>query len=334
MRERAMFRGSDGTYRDDPNAPLRRAGARGDIGLWAWGRDHYPGLPLQDGVLPGLLSAGLWEVAADQDWGLDWHLNEGVEVTFVTHGRVGFSCGAAEWELGRGWVTVTRPWQRHRVGLPHVTACTLGWFVLEVGALRPNQEWTWPSWLALQDVDRQRLSHLLRGQEQTTWRVSPAVEQAVERLELALRSPGPRTTSRLGLRMSEVLLELLDVLEGDDGVSDPYLTSAERTVEVFLAGLRTRLAEPWTVNAMAAACGLGRTRFTHHCRQLVNTTPLEYLTGLRMERALVLLSTTGSTVTEVALSCGYSSSQYFATVFRQHFDRTPLQARRAAGPTS
>lgn len=325
-----MFRGSDGTYRDDPNAPLRRAGARGDIGLWAWGRADYPGLALEEGVLPGLLSTGLWEVTAEQEWGLDWHLNEGVEVTFVTHGRVGFACGSDQHELGRGWVTVTRPWQRHRVGLPNVTACTLGWFVVEVGALRPNQAWSWPSWVSLPRSELDHLADLLRGRERTTWRVGPAMEQAVDRLELALRSPGPRATSRLGLRMSEVLLELVDVLEGEDVAADPYLTSAERTVEVFLTGLRARLAEPWTVDAMADACGLGRTRFTHHCRQLVNTTPLGYLTGLRMEHALQLLAETGATVADIALACGYSSSQYFATVFRQHFDRTPLSARRAA----
>ncbi|MGI3782198.1 MAG: hypothetical protein ACRYG2_15665, partial [Janthinobacterium lividum] len=86
-RRPAMFRGSDGSYHEDSTAPLRRAGARGDIGLWAWGRDAYPGAPLPTTDFPGLLSAGLWEVEADQDWGLDWHVNEGVEVTFVTRGR-------------------------------------------------------------------------------------------------------------------------------------------------------------------------------------------------------------------------------------------------------
>ncbi|WP_369052796.1 helix-turn-helix transcriptional regulator [Kineococcus terrestris] len=328
-RVRAMFRGSDGSYRDDPTAPLRRAGARGDIGLWAWGREHYPGAPLSD-ALPGLLSVGLWEVAADQDWGLDWHLNEGVEVTFVTHGRVGVACGDEQHELSRATVSVTRPWQRHRVGLPHVTACTLGWFVVDVGALRPNQEWSWPSWLPLTAGELSRLSSLLRGRSRTVWKTSPELVRAAERLETAMRGPHRHTLGRVGLRVSEVLLELADVLEGEDTELDSYLTSAERTVEVFLDTLGSRLDEPWTVTSMAQECGLGRTRFIHHCRLVANASPVAYLTGLRVERGLQLLTSTDLSVADIAHRCGFSSSQYFATVFRRHYDRTPLDARRSA----
>ena len=325
-----MFRGSDGTYREEPTGPMRRAGARGDIGLWAWGRGTYPGVPLDPDVLPGVLSAGLWEVEAEQDWGLDWHLNEGVEVTFVTHGRVGFATGTGEHDLQRGWVTVTRPWQRHRIGLPTVTACTLGWFVVDVGARRPNQAWRWPSWVPLPAGDLERLAALLRGHDRSVWRASTDLTRATERLERTMREQARRTTARLGLRISEVLLELLEVVEGEREELDPYFASTERTVDVFLGSLRPRLSEPWTVDAMAEQCGLGRTRFIHYCRQVVNATPMDYLTGLRVERAFDLLTTTELTVAEIAVDCGFSSSQYFATVFRQHYDRSPRDARRAA----
>ncbi|MBB2899297.1 AraC family L-rhamnose operon regulatory protein RhaS [Kineococcus radiotolerans] len=333
-REAAMFRGSDGTYRDDPSAPLRRAGARGDIGLWAWGRNAYPGALLEDGVLPGVLNAGLWEVTADQDWGLDWHLNEGVEVTFVTHGRAGFSTETTQRDLQRGWISVTRPWQRHRIGLPTVTACTLGWFILDVGALLPNQTWRWPGWLPLPPGDLDRLAALLRGSDRSVWPASTGMVHAAERMERTMREQTRRTTAHLGLRISEVLLELIDVLEGEEPELDPHFASAERSVAVFLKSLPSHLSEAWTVDAMAKHCGLGRTRFIYHCRQAVNATPMDYLTGLRVDRALDLLTGTDLTISEIALSCGFSSSQYFATVFRQHCNRSPRDARRARDLTS
>jgi AraC-like DNA-binding protein len=327
-REAAMFRGSDGTYRDDPSAPLRRAGARGDIGLWAWGRNAYPGALLEDGVLPGVLSAGLWEVTADQDWGLDWHLNEGVEVTFVTHGRAGFSTETTQRDLQRGWISLTRPWQRHRIG-PTVTACTLGWFILDVEALLPNQTWHWPAWLPLPAGDLDRLAALLRGSDRSVWPASSGLIHAAERMERTMREQTRRTTTHLGLRISEVLLELIDVLERDEPELDPNFASAERSVAVFLKSLPSHLSEAWTVDSMARHCGLGRTRFIYHCRQAVNATPMDYLIGLRVERALDLLTSTDLSVSDVALSCGFSSSQYFATVFRQHYNRSPRDARRA-----
>ncbi|MGI4896335.1 MAG: helix-turn-helix domain-containing protein, partial [Janthinobacterium lividum] len=275
------------------------------------------------------LSTGLWEVTADQDWGLDWHFNEGIEVTFVTHGRAGCSTENSEYELQRGWISVTRPWQRHRIGLPTVTACTLGWFILDVEALLPNQAWTWPGWLPLPAADLDRLATLLRGSDRAVWRAGPGLMRAAERMERTMREQTLRTTTHLGLRISEVLLEFLDVMERDEPELDPHFASAERSVAAFLRGLVSQLADPWTVDSMARQCGMGRTRFIYYCRQVVNVTPTDYLNGLRVERALDLLTTTDLNVSEIALACGFSSSQYFATVFRQHYNHTPRDARRA-----
>lgn len=333
VRDPAMFRGSDGRYRDDPSAPLRRAGARGDIGLWAWGRNSYPGAALADGELPGLLNAGLWEVTADQDWGLDWHLNEGVEITFVTHGRAGFSTSTTEQDLQRGWISVTRPWQRHRIGLPTVTACTLGWFILDVGALLPNQSWDWPGWLPLPASDLDHLAAVLRGSDRSVWRAGPDLVRAAERLERTMRGATRRTTTHLGLRISEVLLELVELLDTDETDLDPLFASAERSVEAFLTGLSSQLSEPWTVESMARQCGLGRTRFIHYCRQVVNATPMDHLTGLRVERALTLLRTTDLSVADIAYACGFGSGQYFATVFRRHYGRAPRDVRAGTDRT-
>src|SRR5438309_2081817 len=98
-----------------------------------------------------------------------------------------------------------------------------------------------------------------------------------------MREQPRRAAARLALRISEVVLELLDLVEGEEPELDPYLASTQRTVEIFLTSLRSQLSEPWTVDAMAAQCGLARTRFIHYCRQAVNATPLDYLNGLRIE---------------------------------------------------
>jgi hypothetical protein len=73
-----------------------------------------------------------------------------------------------------------------------------------------------------------------------------------------MRDHPERAAARLALRISEVVLELLDTLEREEPDIDPYLASTQRTVEMFLASLPSRLSEPWTVDAMAAECGLGR----------------------------------------------------------------------------
>ena len=83
---------------------------------------------------------------------------------------------------------------------------------------------------------------------------------------------------------------------------------------------------------MAESCGLGVTQFVHYCRKLTNMTPAHYLRQIRLEDAVRLLKTEpGMGITQVALTCGFSSSQYFATVFRQHMQCRPREFRLKHG---
>ena len=61
-----------------------------------------------------------------------------------------------------------------------------------------------------------------------------------------------------------------------------------------------------------------------HLREHTNSTPIEYLTRCRLEHACSLLqSEPARSVTDIALACGFETSQYFATVFARHFGRSP-----------
>ena len=103
---------------------------------------------------------------------------------------------------------------------------------------------------------------------------------------------------------------------------------------MFLDDLRqnvANLALPWSVRSMASQCGLGTTHFIHHCKQVTNMTPAQFLNYHRVEVAAgLLLERPEMTVTDIALFCGFSSSQYFAAVFRRHLGCTP-KVYRASG---
>ena len=100
-------------------------------------------------------------------------------------------------------------------------------------------------------------------------------------------------------------------------------------VELFLERLAQHLEQPWTLASMAAKCGLSRSSFSGYCLELTNATPIEYLTRVRMEAALAMLQAPElQPVTRIALACGFSSSQYFATRFRRRFGCRPSEWRR------
>ncbi|MBE6960534.1 MAG: helix-turn-helix transcriptional regulator [Ruminococcaceae bacterium] len=61
-------------------------------------------------------------------------------------------------------------------------------------------------------------------------------------------------------------------------------------------------------------------------RKEMGITPLEYMTGLRMKKAEVMLGamwTKDYSVTEIAQLCGYEDALYFSRVFKKHFGCAP-----------
>lgn len=332
MADTAIFGAPPGIWRADTCEPLDQAWRRGDVALEAYVRGSYPGVELPENALPGLKTVGFWDVPRDQAWGLDWHRNEGIEITYLAKGSVGFSTGRDEWRLRSGDLTITRPWQRHRVGNPNVDACQLHWLMIDVGVRRPQQPWQWPSWIVLSEPDMARLTVLLRHCEAPVWRGGAAIGRAFRSIGDLVRSGPPDASceSRLRLAINEVLVELLSLLEPQVVVLDDHLSTVMRTVEYFLAEeLPAQVELDWDLATMAAHCGLGRTRFTHYVRQIVNMSPIRHLTECRLQRGQALLTDSPDMgITDIAYASGFGSGQYFATVFREHRGETPQHYRR------
>ena len=63
-------------------------------------------------------------------------------------------------------------------------------------------------------------------------------------------------------------------------------------------------------------------------------TPNDYLQRLRIEQAQEQLTQTDRTVTEIALATGFSSGQYFSTVFARYMGVSPTDFRKGVKPKS
>lgn len=325
QRRSATFRSAAELFHADTCAPLETAARRGKVSVVALGRGSYPGRRLPAKDLREVRSIGFWDARGKQTWGLDWHRNEGIELTFLAAGHLPFGVDKRAVALAPGHLTITRPWQMHRVGDPHVSASRLIWLILDVGVRRPNQPWRWPKWLLLTPTKLQRLTHQLRHNEQIAWQANHEVARCFESIGAAsAEKPTSENLTRLKILINELLIALADLLEHQRPKLDANLSSAERTVKLFLAELSQRADEPWTLETMAKQCGLGRSHFSHHCRKLTNRTPIDHLTICRVEKACELLrQKPRRSITEVAFASGFQSSQYFATVFARQMGCGP-----------
>lgn len=323
------FKDYDEVYFADACESLEDAARQGEVTLRALARGPYPGHPLPRNVVEGVSTVGYWNASRPQRWGLDWHRNEGIEITYLDRGSLAFATRDREWDLRPGQITVTRPWQEHRVGTPLVGASHLRWIIIDVGVRRPHQVWNWPSWVGLSETDLSRLTVLLQQNENPVWGGDPVIRAAFHSLEDSANHPESRTLeSELRLSTSNLLLALLRALESLPVRADESLTSPKRAVQMFLSELDGHLDHQWSLEEMARACGMGRSQFSTRCREITNMTPLEFLAFRRVKVAAEeLLSEPARSITDIALAVGFQSSQYFATIFRKQLGVSPRQYR-------
>jgi len=102
--------------------------------------------------------------------------------------------------------------------------------------------------------------------------------------------------------------------------TDSGLTSAIETME-------SAPHHPWRIEELADRAGLSRAAFSRRFKQATGVSPHEYLTRIRMLKALALLRDRGETVDRVAAAVGYRSPFAFSRRFKQLYGRAPSRHR-------
>lgn len=91
------------------------------------------------------------------------------------------------------------------------------------------------------------------------------------------------------------------------------------------------LAEPITLEMLAASAGLSEFHFARMFRQSMQVAPHQYVMQRRMAKARELVCRSTLPLTEIALCCGFSSSSHFSRRFRAVFGETPSSLRGLPG---
>jgi len=331
MERRAKFYDSDGklSYKADNCSPVKGAADAGDLELITLARDAYPGKKLGKSELAGIKSIGYWNIKKLQNWGLEWHTNEGIEICFLESGDLTFFLGDEKYDLAPNQLTITRPWIGHKLGNPTVEVSKLHWLILDVGVRHPHQEWAWPNWVILNPKDLEKLTLYFRQNEQPVWKATPEIKDCFVRIGKVIKEGGEKDyESKIRVLINGLLIALLEHFQEGKILLDVELTESRRTVQLFLKSLEDHDDEPWTLPRMAAFCKLGTTRFTKYCVEISNCTPMEYLNRIRLGKAAQMLRLqTDLSATDIAYRCGFSSAQYFTTVFKRHYKKTPQTYR-------
>lgn len=102
----------------------------------------------------------------------------------------------------------------------------------------------------------------------------------------------------------------------------------------MISYINVKYRERLTLEAIAASGNVSKTGCCTIFRRYVNKTPGEYLTELRLRKAMELLRDTDMTVLEIGYAVGFSGASYFAETFRKFHSCTPSEFRKKNRKTS
>ena len=331
-----VFHEGNVAYSADTCSALADAARRGAVNFNAFARGQYPGRPLPNNALPDLRTVGFRNATDEQHWGPGWHQNEGIEVVFLLHGKETYANSTGRWDLKVGDVVVCPPWQLHRIGDPHVGVGTILWFIIDTHIRHGEQRAKLPSWIILSEDDKAKLlSQVFYGSTHVFHLAEKHIQTWKKLYRILLADSKECPVSALAITINELLYNLLELQNQPsrqqvDSVNNRL--QMEKAVRVFLDELRTtpaRLEHPWTLREMARICGISPQHFVECCCRLTSLSPTNALNQMRIRHAeLLIRNEPQKTITEIAMKCGFTTSQYFATVFKKWNGKTPSEFKK------
>jgi AraC-like DNA-binding protein len=135
------------------------------------------------------------------------------------------------------------------------------------------------------------------------------------------------------LQIDEMVIELLDrVMSILTPASIPVLTDSLKqyhltTVENARAYILDNFSNNILLQQIASHCLVSPFHFSRIFKSIMNISPHQYLTGVRLNHAKVLLTTSQQSVTDIAFACGFNSLEHFVTTYRQRFKVSPSTHR-------
>lgn len=266
--------------------------------------------PRADG-LAGLLQLGRYNHTAAGLSLAEHSHGQAIEICFLIKGRQSYRVGGQGYNLRGGDVFLAFPGEVHGSGDQPEEKGILYWMILStLPGPRPL--------LGLPPKDAQALLQALLGIRPRHFKGSPRMKASLDAFTRLYHAPqGPLSSCAMANQVIAFLLEV---------VSCAAQGSPRNQVRDLLSvfdHIHQNLGEELTVPGLARMCGLSTARFKVRFREQAGVPPGEFIQRERVRAAQHRLSSGRYSVTEVAMDLGFSSSQYFATVFKRFTGSSP-----------
>lgn len=213
--------------------------------------------------------------------------------------------------------------------------CTGALVLAEAGLLdgrRATTHWNWCEELA-RDYPRVTVDptpiYVRDGNCYTSAGVTAGIDLALAFVEADLGRS-------VALKVAQMMVVFLHRPGGQSQFSATMMaqTSESRPLGDLLAWLPDNIQRDLSIAALARRIAMSSRNFARLFQEEVGKTPARYIEDLRLEAARRQIESTALTLEQVAISCGFKSSETLRRAFARRLDVTPSQYRASFGRVS
>jgi AraC family transcriptional regulator, L-rhamnose operon regulatory protein RhaS len=272
----------------------------------------------------------LWIMSLDQEASKDTHAHDFIELVYVNSGSGLHVHGSRRYPIFAGDCFVVVPGQHH--GYDEERNLNITNFLFYPELVEPFRKELlkasgFVQFFTIEPLFRSETSfryklHLSLSQQESFQRLRAALEQELFRQGTAYRAMATSLFVQMIIMLSRHFAEMLSTRQ----VRSEF-DGKERTVAAAIAFLEQNYANDVSVEDVARSAYVSASRLSHVFKQATGMSLLDYLTRMRTDRAVELLSSTDRNITEIAYELGFHDPSYFARAFRKVAGVTPSQFR-------
>ncbi len=250
---------------------------------------------------------------------ITWHQHNAYECLFVIEGSTEYEFGDQKTvDLPGGHFLIVPACTRHRgvrdVRRPgRLCSIQLGLETKRVAALTPFSM-TEFRWLRQQFTNAQLMAYAMNSELR---RLTIGFSNRIQSFD----SSQADLTASLRFMVCEILVETARQL------TQAKTIPPSEAVRAAIQFMNDHYAESISIADIANEIGISRSRLFAVFKAATGMTPNDYLQRVRVAKAAELLKNSARSITDIAMGCGFSTSQYFSLVFSKYHDLPPKSYR-------
>jgi AraC family transcriptional regulator len=132
----------------------------------------------------------------------------------------------------------------------------------------------------------------------------------------------------LVIRMVNSIMYVLGNMQESSMISESLRRYHLVTVEKAKSFILQHFEKNISLQQLADHCCVSLFHFSRIFKSVTGISPHQYLLGVRLQHAGILLQSTKLQVSQISHQCGFNSLEYFTTAYRQRFRKSPSEFRK------